>query len=255
MSTTTSNLVFSDLYNLKKIVKNTAALAGKNLIIDVLREAFSEDREYKYVGDIYGFPKTPDHTGLEPNAGYTDEKTTRIFIGGTYRHDVSFLPAVTVRNTSISYKPISFNQNRWNTVYGVRKLVDGYGNTRHLRVPTHYTYSGAWDQSFEIKVSSNSLEETVEIGELVMLLLQNIYRDILQQKGLFIKTVRSGGEAVESINANSPIYTMSISADTYSEWYRKIPISNLVERVQLCMNFDLYDEDVPANDLSINMKF
>jgi hypothetical protein len=244
---------FSDIYVLDNVAKHVGIQHGKALLVDSLREIFARDKEYHYVRDMFGFPKTPSHLNLEENAGVDDDATTRIHIGTYYRYEQSYLPAVSVRQTSIQYKPISFNQNRQNIQYERRKTEDGYGNIDFIRVPAKYVVAGAWDQNFEIKVVSNSQEDTAAIADIIMISLQSTYRDVLQRNGLFIKQISAGGEQAESVNANDPIYSISISASTYSEWRREIPVSNLVERIHICFNFDLgSQDDPPASGMSLN---
>jgi len=108
--------VSSDIFGLENVVKQTGMLHSKNLIIDMLREIFAQDRQYRYSQDIFGFPKTPSHLGLDPDAGYDDEETTRIFIGSGYRYDIKFNPSIIVRNTGGNYVPISFNQDWMSTI-------------------------------------------------------------------------------------------------------------------------------------------
>jgi hypothetical protein len=242
--------VFSDIYELDHIVRHSGIMVGRNMLIDVLREVFRRDREYHYVHDKFGYPKTPSHLGLDAEAGHEDSVTTRIYIGATHREDISFLPAITVRPASISNFPISFNQNRGTYQYGFQKLVDGYGNQSIIRVPTAITYSGGWEQSFEIKVSSRSLEDTISIADIILISLEGVYRDDLQQNGLFLKTISASGQSEENIGEADPIFHISISTSTFSEWKREIPISNLVNRIQLCFNFDISAQDTPATGLA-----
>lgn len=254
MAIGTGMFVFSDIYQLDNITRNVGIVHGRNLLIDTLREIFARDREYHYVSDIFGYPKTPSQTGLEPDAGMQDDLTTRIFIGATYRYEQSFLPAITVRQTSSSYKPVSFNQNKWVIEYGMQRTEDGYGNVDFLRVPSKWISAGAWDQTFEIKVTSNSQEDTSHIADIVMVSLQDTYRRILERSGLFIKQISASGESAEQVNENDPVFSISITANTYSEWRREIPISNLLERIQLCFEVDLgSDKDVPATGLAFKM--
>jgi len=254
MTEGTSLWVFSDIYHLDNISGHVGIVHGKNLLVDTLREIFSRDREYHYVTDIFGYPKTPGHADLEIEAGIEDNATTRVHIGTSYRYEQSYLPAISVRQTSISYRPISFNQNKWNIEYDRRRTEDGYGNVDWLTVPARYTYAGAWDQGFEIKVVSNSQEDTAAIADIVLISLQSTYRDILQRNGLFIKKVSANGENTESVNANDPIFSISISAETYSEWRRTIPVSNLIERIRFCFEVDMGSvNDPPATGLSFKV--
>lgn len=243
--------VLSDLYDLDYFVQNTGISAGRNLIIDILRDHFARGKEYKYDRDIFGFPKTPSHLGLDPNAGLEDNSTTRLYIGSAYRYDITYLPAIIVRQTSSAYKPISFNQNKWVLQYERQKIIDGYGNVDYLSVPYAYTFAGAWDQTFEVKVVSRSLEDVVALADICLVSLQATYRDTLQQNGLFVKTVSAGSETAESIGGNDPLFSMSISVSTYSEWRREIPVSNLVDRLQLSFVIDIVNTDVPASGLTI----
>lgn len=254
MARGTGLLVFSDIYNLDNIVQNTAIAAGRTLLIDTLRECFARSKQYKFERDIFGFPKTPSHLGLDPDAGFIDNSTTRIFIGSAYRYDIAYLPAIIVRQTGSRYKPVSFNQNKWVMEYSMQRFEDGYGNVDLISVPSAYTYAGAWDQTFEIKILSRSLEDTVAIADTVLISLQSTYRDILQQNGLFIKDVSAGAETAENINANDPLFSISIIANTYSEWRREIPVANLIERIQFCFNFDIINTDTPATSLGIRVR-
>lgn len=254
MTIGTGMFVFSDIYQIDNITRNVGIVHGRNLLIDSLREVFARDREYHYVSDIFGYPKTPSQTDLDLDAGLEDDLTTRIFIGASYRYEQSFLPAITVRQTGSTYRPISFNQNKWTIEYGMQRTEDGYGNVDYVRVPSKWISAGAWDQTFEIKVTSNSQEDTAAIADVVMVSLQDVWRRILERNGLFIRQLNASGETAEQVNENDPVFSISITANTYSEWRREIPIANLLERIQLCFEFDLgSDKDVPATGLAIKM--
>lgn len=245
--------VTSDIFANEYVVQQIGIIHGKNLLIDTLRDIFSTDRQFKYVTDIFGFPRTPSHLGLDPNAGYDlgDEETTRIFIGSTYRHDIKFNPAIIVKNTSSRYIPISFNQNLMGVEYSRERIVDGYGNETLTDTPTHLTLVGAWDQVFEVKVIAESELDREEIADIVQVTLMGARRLELQNNGLFIKTCSTGGE-VEEPYANDFLYTMSINLETRSEWRIHIPVSNVVERIAFFMEFDYEGaDDTPAEDLRI----
>lgn len=249
-------IVTSDIYHLDHIVRHTGIVHGRNILIDTLREIFARDSNYRYITDIFGFPKTPDHTGLDIDAGLVDQTTTRLFIGTTYRYEISYLPAITVRQTNSQYRPVSFNQNKLNIQYELQRMEDGYGNVSFLKVPSRYLFAGAWEQSFELKVLSHSQEDTAAIADVVMVSLQNTYRDIMERNGLFVKRVSASGEQSEQSGNNDPVFSISLSVDTYSEWRREIPISNLVDRIQLCFHFDIgSDLDPPATGLDFKMVF
>lgn len=254
MVTGSGQKVFSDIFALDHIVRHTGIIHGRNLIIDHLREAFARDHEYRYVADIFGYPKTPSHLGLAPDAGLTDTTTTRILIAGFHRYVQSYLPVISVRQTSSSYKPISFNQNRFTLSYEYQRQEDGYGNVDFIKVPSKYIFAGAWEQNFEIKVTSNSQEDTASIADIVMITLQATYRNSLERNGLFIKKISASGENAESVNSNDPVFSVSISAETYSEWRREIPISNVLDRIRLCFSVNLLGKGPTANNLGFQIK-
>lgn len=245
-------LVYSNQYDIDNFVMHTGLGHGRNLLVDYLRQAFSRDKEYRYLTDIFGFPKTPSELGLSPDLGLPpDDTSTRIFIGTQYRYDITFLPAITIRTSGLNYHPISFNQNSGMVLYEWQKVIDGYGNETILKLPAAIQYVGAWDSTYEIKISSKSLEDTVAITDLVMIMLQHRFRLDLQQNGFFIKKMSAGGETTENTNNNDPLYHISISVEAYSEWAREIPISNLVERVRFCFEVDAISTDIPATGLQI----
>lgn len=226
-----SHRVNSDIWNNEHVVQSVGMMAAKNILVDTLRDVFRSDREYKYVDDVFGFPKTPGQLGLDPAAGlYDDEETTRIMIGSTYRYDVRFFPAITVKNTSSRYKPISFSQNLFSVIYRQELLSDGYGNSIIINTPAYHTLVGAWDQAFEIKISAESEVDREEISDIVQTVLIGPRRLELQNAGLFIQDLSSGGEQEEPY-ANGYIYTNSVTLNTRSEWKIHIPISNVVDRI------------------------
>ena len=252
MSRGSGHLVYSNQYDLDSIKTHTGMGRGRDLLVDFLRKAFSRDVEFRWLTDIYGFAKTPSWQGPDANAGLPpDDTSSRIFIGTTYRYEQTFLPAITVRATSLNYHPISFNQNSGVVLYEWTRVIDGYGVETIVKLPAAIQYAGAWDTTLEIKVSSKSLEDTIDIVDIVMVSLQHTYRQALQQNGLFIKKMQAGAESAENTNNNSPLYHILISLDCYSEWQRAIPTSSLVERIRYCFDVDVVSTDVPATGLAI----
>ena len=131
----TSHRVVSDIFGLENIMQQSGIVFAKNIIIDTLREIFRRDREFAYRTDVFGFPKTPSHLGLDPEAGLDDTVTTRIFIGSTFRYDVKFNPSVIVKSTGTRYVPISFNQDMLSVIYTNERVVDGYGTETIIKTP------------------------------------------------------------------------------------------------------------------------
>jgi hypothetical protein len=245
MRGTTGFIANSDIYVLDKIVQNTAMEAGRNLLIDQLREGFARDRMYRWVPDDWGFSKTPPASGLAPDAGMDDDTTTRLYIGAQYKNAGSFLPAIIVKQNSIQYKPVSINQNKWDFEYGDTPVMDESGRVEYIRAPVAYSFVGLWESNFEIKIISRSLVDTTRLHDIIMIMLASTYRYTLQQSGLFIKEIRGSGEQAETYGSNDPYYYSTISLDTLSEFRRRIPISSAIERIQVCLDMDIIETDLP----------
>lgn len=250
--TGSGQIVFSDIFNLDNIVVNTGLHIGRNLLIDQIRKVFSKDKDFHYVHDIFGFPKTPALLGQPDTIGINDDLNTRMFIGATYRYDISYLPAITVKPTNISYHPVSFNQERSSVKYGIQKFIND-GKEEFIRAPVALIQAGAWDQTFEVKISSLSAVDTAAIADIVLISLQGTYRNDLQQNGLFIKRISGGGEITENINQNDPVFHSVLSVETYSNWRREIPYSTMIDRIALCIDVDIIPTDIPATDLSTHI--
>lgn len=247
----TSHRVVSDIFGLEKVVQQTGMVHSKNILIDLLRNIFAQDRQYKYVSDVFGFPKTPSHLGLDSDAGLDDEETTRIFIGSAYRYDIKFNPSIIVRNTGSRYIPISFNQNLLGVINRVEKIMDGYGNVSTFRTPAFHTLVGAWDQTYEIKIIAENEVDREEIADIVQVTLMGTRRLELQKAGVFIKGMNSTGET-EKEYANDYLYMVSINLDIRSEWKIHIPISDTCERIGVCLSFKTLDGESSSDAFSVN---
>jgi len=247
----TSHRVMSDILGLESVVSQSGILFCKNVLIDTLREVFRRDRYYGYRDDSFGFPRTPSHLGLDPDAGIDDEETTRIFIGSTYRYDIKFNPSIIVKNTGTKYTPISFNQDVLGVIYTNERVVDGYGNETIIRSPRFNTLVGAWDHSFEVKVITEDEVDREEIADIIMVALQGSRRLELQHEGVFIRSISTSGEA-ERAYSNDHLYMVSINLEVRSEWKIHIPINNLMERIAMYITFDSDATDTAANDLTIS---
>lgn len=250
--TLTSHLVSTDIFDLENVVQQTGITHGKNILIDTLRDVFSRDRSYKYVADPFGYPLTPSHLGLDPDAGLNDQETTRILIGSSFRYDVKFNPAIVVKNSSSRYSPISFNQNRECIVYRREYLTDAYGVSTQITVPAYKTLVGAWDQTFEVKIVAESEADREEIADIVQVALMSTRRLDMQDMGLFIKTISTSGETEEKYG-NEYLYIVSVSVEARSEWKVHIPISNVIEKLGLCLTFKTLDGNT-SDALSINQR-
>jgi len=219
------HVVHSNFYEDNYVVQNSSIVHPKNLLIDTLRHYFSQDDTYTYRSDEYGFPLVRDLTDTDLDT----ELSTELLISDTYRYEAKFFPAIIVKNSGGSYKPISFNQNQ--TIrYRKDLLVDDFGGKKEISVPTHKVYAGAWDTNFDISVYSESPVELEELVELVNMILQyRSWRD-LRANGLFIKSLSFSGENAEQY-ANDFVYSQSITLNARCEWRAEIPLENLIERV------------------------
>jgi len=245
-----SHRVLTDIFNLENVVQQVGIVSGKNILIDTLRDIFSQDREFAYKSDVFGFPKTPSHLGLDSSAGLDDDETTRIFIGSTFRYDVKFNPSIIVKNTGSRYVPISFNQNLLGIINRKEIITDGYGNSSTIFTPAYHTIVGAWDQTFEVKVIAENEIDREEIADIVQVTLMGTRRMDLQRAGLFIKSISTSGESEEKYS-NDYLYMVSINVDARSEWKVHIPISSTIERIGVCLAFRTTEGRI-ADALTIN---
>ena len=248
-----SHNVLTDIFDLEYIVQQTGMMHGKNILIDFLREIFRQDRQYKFVSDVFGYPLTPSHLGLDPNAGFDTNETTRIYIGSSYRQDVKFNPSIIVKNTSSRYKPISFNQDAKTLIYETTVLTDGYGRHTVIRTPKYHRLVGAWEQNFELKVIAESELDREEITDIVMATIMGTRRIELEKAGLHIKTISSNGET-ETPYANDYLYSTSITVETRSEWKVNIPVTDICDRIALYVIYNASSTDVPVSE-DFNNKF
>lgn len=231
--------VYSDLFALGNFVQQTCVSQGKSLIIDALRENFKKDSFYAYRTDAFGFPLIRDMTDLPPDIG--DPRTTRIAIGDIYPLQTRFYPSINVRYSSGRYIPVSFNQNL-TTKYRVDLVVDGYGEQSLIKVPTHRVVAGAWDHTLEVIIATQSIPDREEITDIVAGFLMGQIRQELYEAGLFIRSISIGAEREEDY-VNDKIYIQSITIECRGEFRRHIPLNSLIETINFCFNYKLFDGD------------
>ena len=249
----TGGFFSSNLYSLHNVVQNTQILYPKELIISTLREYFAKDTKYHYVSDEFGFPKIIDHTDLNPNAGYNDDLSTKIYIGNEAKFDAKFYPAVLVKNTKTSHVPISFNQEEGTIEFGSTLFDDGYTFT-YVKTPLNFIVAGSWDLGFDLDVLSEGPQDRSTIVESICILLQSIARTDLTRAGLFIKNVSVGGESFE-LYQNDNIFKQTISLECRGDFRRAIPIDSIVEAINLCIEIGHFTESdvfLPDPNLQIN---
>ena len=252
----TGSLFRSDLYQIHHVAQNTMMSYSKELIINMLREEFSKDSWFHLVLDEWGYVKTPDHTDLSLEAGLKDdEQTTRIFIGEFFRQDVVFYPAILVKMVSARSVPISFNRNKEVIQYEGQLIIDGYGNSKEFFTPKYIDLAGCWDSTISIDIISRDILDRDNLISIIMLLLVDVRFESLRKAGILIK---SGQPTLSGISEGEDrqqekLYKATISLDIRSEWRRLIPIENIIERINFCVDFRAWGSEVITNpNIAIN---
>ena len=219
------HIVYSSFFADQFVVQQSAIVHPKALLIDGLRKIFQNDSVFTYRDDEFGYPLTPDLTGLDVDS----ELTTKILISDTYRYEVKFFPAILIKANGGSYKPLSFNQNM-TYKYRTDVIENEYGARKVFSTPTHRVYAGRWELRFDVQIYSESQAELQELTDIVSLALQYSLWNELRANGLFISNLSIGAESAESY-ANDYVYNNTISLTTLSEWRVEVPIENIVEKI------------------------
>lgn len=242
----------SDLYSLFDYVSNTGSSHCKELIIETLREFFSQDSYYHYQRDEWGFPKTPTQEDLNLGAGLHDDLTTRLFIGEKYRQDVIFYPALLVKFGGSRSVPISMNREKSSVQWAAVKYVDGYGHESIISTPTHFIQAGAWEGSINIDIQTRSLKARDELGDLIALAFVDTYFEDLVNSGVVVKGV-SRAASSEGEDRYDKLFTETITLDIRSEWRRHIPVTTILDAIHICVDFGVLTEtgQIKAPNLSI----
>ena len=226
----------SDLYGIFNYVQNTMIVHPKELIIETLREYFSKDSYYHYVKDAWGFPLVTDHTNLDPEAGLFDDATTRLYIGEPYRYDNNYYPSILIRSAGSRYVPISMSRNKGAVQYENIRFVDGYGNETNIATPSHFIQAGAWEGSISIDIETKGIRERDELVELISILMVDTRFDELKDGGVLIKGLSSSAPA-EIDDRNDKIFKQTVTCEIRSEWRRQVPIQNLIDMINICIEF------------------
>lgn len=249
----TGSFFKSDLYKIHSIVQNSMTLYPKELVVAQLRDFFSHDSYYRYNFDHWGYPQTPDHTDLPLDAGIHDNITTRLFIGESYRFDVIYYPAIIVRHGGSTSVPISINRETANIKWGYMVFEDGYGNIKTFPTPEHFIFAGAWEGSINIDIVARDLRARDDLVDLVSLLFVDIAYNDLVKAGLVVKGVSSGPPS-ETDDRNDKLFRQTITLQIRSEWRRNIPIGNIIEIINMSVEFGRTDPITApiAPNLTIN---
>ena len=246
----TGSFVRHDLNQIHHVVQNTLMAYPKELIIGMLREEFAKDSWFHYVADQWGYPKVPDHTDLPLGAGLNDdEETTRIFIGEAFRFDAIFYPALLVKMISARSVPISINRNRDVVDHEKQLVIDGYGNAKEFFIPKHIDLAGAWEGTISIDVISRDILDRDNLISTVMLLFTDIRFDSLRKAGVLVKSGQPtlGGISEGEDRQQDKLYKATITVDIRTEWRRLIPIKNIVERINFCVDFRVWGSETITN--------
>jgi hypothetical protein len=247
----TNNFFKSDVYRMYNVVQNSMTLYPKELVIAQIRDFFSRDTYYHYVFDNWGYPQTPDQTDLPISAGYHDNITTRLFVGESYRFDVIYYPAIIVRHGGATSVPVSLNRNTSVVKWGNMVFEDGYGNIKTFPTPEYFIFAGAWEGSINIDVMARDLRARDDLVDAICLLFVDLAFNDLQKSGLVIKGVSSGAPT-ETDDRNDHIFKQTVTLQVRSEWRRQIPISNIIEIINMGIEFGRIPEGPIAPNLTIN---
>ena len=241
----TGSIYKTDLFNIFNVVQNTQLAYPKELMIDVLRDIFSQDTYYHYVRDEWGFPYSPDHTNLPSDAGIQDDLTTRLYIGEAFKLDVIYYPAILVRSGGSRYVPLSLNRNKEVILYEPVMVTDGYGNTKTFVTPTHFVLAGVWEGSLNLDVMTRGLKARDDLVEIISLICSDLRHDEFIRAGLMITSVSAGAPS-ETEDRNEKLYKQTITLDVRSEWRRQIPVESLVDAINICVDFGNLSGNTPV---------
>lgn len=241
----TGSIIKTDLYSINNIVQNTMLSYAKDLFIETLREAFSQDSFFHYVRDQWGFPFTPDHTDLPSESGINDDLTTRIFIGEAYRYDVKYYPALLIRGGGFRYVPISMSRNEGLVKYRATRIVDGYGHVKIFSEPSYFSLSGAWEGQITIDILAGDLTARDYLVDIISALIEIVYFHDFKNSGVFVKPISIGSPS-EKDDGNDKIYMQTITCDVRTEWRQNIPVDTIIDAITFCVDFGNLQTTPPA---------
>lgn len=254
-SSSIGHIVRHDLNNINGIIQNTHASYIKETIIALLRDEFKKDSYYHYVEDEFGYPKVINMKDMPLGAGYSDDLTTRIYIGEKFRHDVIFYPSIIVSAGSISSTPISFNRDRGTVQYENILVVDESGNYSNVTVPNAFCFVGAWEGTINVDITCRDGLSLDDLIAFCSIFFVDVAHDRLLRAGILVKGVQSGSPSETRDREQEVLYKNTISLSVRSEWQRQIPVSNLIEFINFCVDFGHFDSSdsfEAAPNMSIN---
>jgi len=222
------------------ILWSTLVVDSKDILISSMREWFSNDPVYTYRSDQFGFPLMPKCELVDGSSAGREgiiwgETSTKLIITDDYRFGPRFFPAIIVSDNGGSNYEISFNQELSSVKYKVEDVIRG-GRLIKRRVPSHVLFAGAWKQNYAINIIAEDHSTRKRLKDTVAILLMNVLRNVLMERGILIEKMNFGGDREEEVK-NSFYYYATINIDLFSEWRREIPITMLVEAISVSTSF------------------
>jgi len=162
-----------------------------------------------------------------------------------------FYPAIIVKKGGGKFVPISFNNNEGVVHYSVTRFIDGYGNESFVSTPSFIKKSGAWEGTMSIDIEAHSHRACNELTELIKSHFIEFARIDLQNSGVFIKGISHAGSS-ETDDRNGKLYKDTVTCDLRTEWAREIPVSSVVDAVNLCVDFG--NIEVQPNQIAPNIR-
>lgn len=244
----------TDLYALHGYTQNTLISYPKELFIENLRKFFSQDSYYHYQRDEFGFALTPDQTNMLPTSGINDSLTTRIFIGEPWKKDIVFYPALFVKHGGAKSVPLSMSRDQDSLQWQAIQYTDGYGNSKIVQTPVAFIQSGAWEGSIVVDVASRSSKARDEISELVALSFVDFMHKDMFKSGVLIK---SGSPSISSPTETDDrvdkLFRCSLTFDIRTEWSRHIPVTSVVDAINICIDLGNLNVNPPALDPNMSI--
>lgn len=241
----------SDLNKIHSIVQNTMHLHSKELILFSLRDFFSRDSFYRYVTDHYGYAKVVDVTDLPLDAGIADDLTTRLIIQEAFRQEGDFFPALIVRVGNFNSMPISFNRETGSVQWGDSVFEDGYGNIKTFKTPKYFILAGAWEGTINIDIFARDMRTRDDLADLVALHFVDIAHNELLKEGVVITNVSTSGPS-EVDDRTGKLFKDTISLKIRTEWRRHLNVSNIIEIINMAIEFGQVSNEIVAANLTIN---
>ena len=246
-----SHFFKSDLNKIHHIVQNTMNLHSKELVLFSLRDFFAQDTFYRYVTDQYGYAKVVDVTDLPLDAGINDDSTTRLCIQEAFKMEADFFPALIVRSGSFSSVPISFNRETSSVQWDRLIFQDGYGNIKTFQDPKYFIFAGAWEGSINIDILARDMRSRDDLTDLTSIRFVDVAFNELVKEGLVVTGVSTAGPS-ETDDRNHKLFKDTVTLKIRTEWRRLIPVSNIIEVINVAMEFGSIPDGIVAPNLTIN---